>query len=309
MVLTTFKQCYKCTQLIEDEAIIVEGLHAPCFCDWFQVSSTETFKNIIARTSKKSSDDWAFITSSFFHGKFRKYSADLGSKNYLLKVQEEDFSELPAMEYLCNQIARHLGLWVPDHFFIRFQNEIDTFACENFMQNYPGANLVHIYRFLERPDQFSCEGLLRVLEKEVKKPGDIHRFVTLCLFDSFIGNHDRHGRNLGLIQFGNETTLAPFYDNLSYLALEHPRLLGAQHEPRGAIATKETKEPSMRDYVKEWLRLGFSDPIREFQKRLDLEKIHALIRDSFVSQKRKQALIDLSKRRYEELCNATQKLW
>ena len=104
---------------------------------------------MIARSSESTSNDWARITSSFFHGKFRKYSAQLGGKNYLLKVKQEELPELPAMEYLCNQIAKNLGLWVPEHYFIRFQNELDTFACENFMENFPGCDLIHIYRYLK----------------------------------------------------------------------------------------------------------------------------------------------------------------
>jgi hypothetical protein len=300
------KRCHKCTRAIQNEDSLLEGLHTSCFCDWFQVDIDENFQDIIARPSEVTSHDWARITSSFFHGKFRKYSARLGQKSYLLKVQQEEFPELPAMEYLCNQIARHLGLWVPHHFFIRFQNELDTFVCENFMQDYPGCNLVHIYRFLEKPDQFSCEGLLHVLEREVKKLDEIQRLVTVCLFDALIGNHDRHGRNLGLIQSGSELYLAPFYDNPSYIALEHPKLLGALHEPRGAIVTRETSEPSMRDYVKEWIRLGFTQPIIDFKQRIKLEEIHDLIKSSFVSLKRQQAFINLTKRRYEELCDATQ---
>ncbi len=297
----TITKCYKCTQPIHPEDVSVEGLHESCFCTWFQVDAAGHFQDIVARPSDTTSNDWSRITSSFFHGKFRKYSACLGQKNYLLKVQQEEFPELPAMEYLCNQIARALDLWVPNHFFIRFQNELDTFVCENFMHNYPGCNLVHIYRFLEKPDQFSCEGLLRVLEREVKRSDEIRRLVEVCLFDALIGNHDRHGRNLGLIQSGSDAQLAPFYDNPSYIAVEHSLLLGAFHEPRGAIATKETREPTMRDYVKEWTRLGFGQAIKEFQQRIHLEEIYGLIKNSFVSPKRQQAFINLIKRRYEEI--------
>ena len=308
MTLTDVKQCFRCSRPIQNEDAMIEGLHAACFCDWFQVKKTDDFQDVIARSSEIISNGWARIASSFFHGKFRKYSAKLKQKNYLLKVQEEEFLELPAMEYLCNQIARQLGLWVPDHFFIKFQNELDTFVCENFMQNYPGCNLIHIYRFLEKPDQFSCEGLLHVLEREVKRADEICRLVKLCLFDSLIGNHDRHGRNLGLIQSGSELSLAPFYDNPSYIALEHPMLLGALHEPRGAIATKKTQEPSMRDYVQEWARLDFAQPIQEFKQQINLQQIHDLIRQSFVSLKRQKALINLIERRYNELCDAIQKI-
>lgn len=302
--MDTHKICYRCKHPSEENTH--EGLHPSCFCAWFKVEQPEHFQNVIARSSDTTSD-WARITSSFFHGKFRKYSAHLGQKSYLLKVQQHELPELPAMEYLCNQIARCLNIWVPNHYFIRFQNVLDTFVSENFMQDYPGHNLIHIYRFLEKPEQFSCEGLLQVLEREVKNFADIQRFVKLSLFDALIGNHDRHGRNIGIIQSPTESRLAPFYDNPSYLALEHPQLLGAFHEPRGAIITKDSLEPTMRDYVKEWFRLNLEEPVLEFRDQIDLKKIHDLIMNSFISPKRSQALIRLCTRRFEELCDATKK--
>lgn len=298
-------KCYKCKNFLHAKDPVSEGLHSSCFSDWFQVGHSENFQDVIARSSESTSSDWARITSSFFHGKFRKYSAQLGKKNYLLKVQQEELPELPAMEYLCNQIAKNLGLWVPEHYFIRFQNELDTFACENFMEDFPGCDLIHIYRFLEKPDQFNCQGLLNVIEREVKRFDDVHRLVQLCLFDALIGNHDRHGRNLALIQSGTELRLAPFYDNPSYLALEHPLLLGALHEPRGAIATKEKKDPTMKDYVTEWQRLNLREPIEEFKRQINIAQINNLIKESFISPKRQQAFINLINRRFKELCDAS----
>ena len=117
-------QCYRCQQSQSDNESLYEGLHAACFCQWFDVAFPEPFQDVVARASDttSASNEWTRITSSFFHGRFRKYSAQLAQNSYLLKVQQPELPELPAMEYLCNQLARYLGLWVPDHFFIRFQN-------------------------------------------------------------------------------------------------------------------------------------------------------------------------------------------
>ena len=119
-----------------------------------------------------------------------------------------------------------------------------------------------------------------------------------------IGNHDRHGRNLGLIREANGTSLAPFYDNPCYLAMEIPELLGAYHEPRGAIATIETKEPIMKDYVKEWFRLGYKEEVINFAKRINLQTIESLVASSFLSKERKEAILRLIQRRYMEIINA-----
>jgi len=299
-------KCYSCGTFLKTNEPTWQGLHTHCFCITFGLKDPETFQDVIARGEEKNlENDWMKrIASSFFHGKFRKYSARLGTKSYLLKVQQPEYPELPATEFLSNQIAQYLGLKVPEFSLILFEDKRDTFVCENFMQEHSGSDLVHIYRYLKTPDQFSCEGLLRVLEKEIGRLEEIHRFVELCLFDSLTGNNDRHGRNLGIIQSGRQSFLAPFYDNPSYLALEDPDFLGVQHEPRGAIATQKTQEPTMKDYVLEWNRLGFDEPIKLFKKRVNLSEINKLISNSFISHERQNALIRLIERRHQELLNA-----
>jgi hypothetical protein len=298
--------CYKCKKPV-DLTESHEGLHRECFCEWFGVELPEPFEDLVARNEVRTGE-WTEKNSSFFHGKFRKYSARLGSRSYILKVQQPEVPELPATEFLCNQIAASLGIDVPEHYFIRFQNTLDTFVSTNLMQKFPDSDLVHIYRFLQHPGQYNCEELLKVIETETKQIDEIYRFIQLCLFDALIGNHDRHGRNLGLIPSKSRTYLAPFYDNPSYLALEIPILLDAQHEPRGAIGTKKSQEPTMRDYVDEWVRLGFSEPILDFKRTIHIANIETLIAGSFISPKRQSALKRLIQRRYQELCHASERL-
>lgn len=297
--------CYLCKQSVE-ESKMISGLHMGCFCEWFELSELDDFRDVVARSSEGPGEekDWAQVNTSFFHGKFRKYSARIGNHNYILKVMQKEVPELPLTEYLCNQLARSLGLAVPDHYMILFQNKLESFVSTNFMGNRPGSDLVHIYRYLDQPKNYDCEHLLRIIEKEVGRYDAVVRFIELCLFDSLIGNNDRHGRNLGLIREANGTTLAPFYDNPCYLAIEIPELLGAYHEPRGAIATLETNEPIMKDYVKEWFRLGFKEEVINFAKCINLQAIESLVNSSFLSSARKDAILRLIQRRYREICNA-----
>lgn len=285
---------------------MVSGLHANCFHQWFNVPIIEDFKDVVARSSDESPGDkqWSQINTSFFHGKFRKYSAKLGSRSYILKVMQKEVPELPVTEYLCNQIARSLGLDVPDHYLILFENKLETFVSSNFMDERPFSDLVHIYRYLDSPKNYDCRHLLTIIEKEVGRIESIVRFIELCLFDSLIGNHDRHGRNLGLIRDPGGTFLSPFYDNPSYLALEMDELLGALHEPRGAIATKDTMEPVMKDYVKEWTSLGYLNEVVAFAKKVSPVDVEHLVRNSFLSDRRKDAFLRLITRRYKELIDA-----
>lgn len=297
--------CYLCKQAIEENKMI-SGLHPVCFCQWFKVSEPDDFRDVVARSSEgpKEDKDWAEINTSFFHGKFRKYSAYIGNQSYILKVKQNEIPELPRTEYLCNQLARSLGLHVPDHCMILFQNKLESFVSLNFMDHRSGSDLVHIYRYLDQPKHYDCEHLLGIIEKEVGHYDAAIRFIELCLFDSLIGNNDRHGRNLGLIREGDGSILAPFYDNPCYLAMEIPELLGAYHEPRGAIATSETREPIMKDYVKEMIRLGFREEVIHFAKRVDLQAVEHLVYSSFLSNARKDAIFRLIRRRYEEMQHA-----
>lgn len=297
--------CYLCRQAIEEEKMI-SGLHHDCFCKWFKVLEPDDFQDVVARSSEdpEREEKWAPVNTSFFHGKFRKYSACIEGRNYILKVVQKEVPELPPTEYLCNQLARALGLEVPEHYMILFQNKLESFVSRNFMDNRPGSDLVHIYRYLDQPQHYDCEHLLKIIEKEVGRYEAVVRFIELCLFDSLIGNHDRHGRNLGLIQEASGTSLAPFYDNPCYLALEVPELLGAYHEPRGAIATHESKEPVMKDYVKEWFRLGFKNEVINFAKRIDPQELESQVILSFLSSARKNAILRLIQRRYQEIINA-----
>jgi hypothetical protein len=148
--------------------------------------------------------------------------------------------------------------------------------------------------------KFNCANIIATIGKISQQPHiDLKNFIMLCLFDALVGNHDRHGRNLGFIHTRDKCWLAPFYDNVSYLAIEEEALLGAIHEPHGSIRTNQCAEPSMKDYVQEFKQLNID--ITSFYEQIDLVKIRSLINQAFISEARKKALITLIERRYLEL--------
>lgn len=294
--------CYRCKKRIDEDP--VEGLHEQCFTDWFKLHQIEPFTDIAAQRTGNISAPLVQLSSSFFHGKFRKYSAVLGGKNYILKVQQPEYPELPLTEYLCNELALFLRLDIPDCFLIRFQNLKDTFVSQNFMETRPASNLIHLYRFFDQAEQFDCATIISIIEKQTRRAADVDRFIEICLFDALIGNHDRHGRNLAFIQSPKGLELAPFYDNPTYLAIEEEWFLEAQHEPRGKIFTLRSTEPKMHDYAIELIRLGYRGNVERFAKKVDLEKMNSIIVDSFISEKRKKAIEALIKRRFQELTRA-----
>lgn len=280
--------CYKCNSLLQGS--IQYGLHTQCFLEWFELEQSEEFSTVTPKNAgSQSSSPQKFdqLNSSFFHGKFKKYSANLGTHSYILKVQEAEYPELPATEYLSNQIAREFGLKIPEFYLIDFYGA-PAFVSKNFIRKDRGENLVHIYRYLEDAE-FDCKSLINVIARETGRQTEVERFIELCLFDALIGNHDRHGRNLAIIESKSNKVLAPFYDNPSYVGIETQSLLAADLSPRGKIATSMTGEPQIKDYLKEFTKLGYGDTVSNFVNKLSLDNINAAIDQSFISTQRKKS--------------------
>lgn len=217
-------------------------------------------------------------------------------------MREDEAPELPEVEYLCNQIGQELGLPIAEFYFIDLYGD-KTFVTKNFIKQNSPIDLQHLYHY--RPDdEHNCEGIISAIQKATNRPFDIRTFINTVLFDAFIGNHDRHGRNLAFIKTAKSTKLSPIYDNVSYLSLESGQMLRADFNPTGKISTKETDEPSMTHYVVELKRLGFEEDIQRFYKNINLSHINQLISESFCSDLMKQAIKRLIEKRFEELKNA-----
>lgn len=292
-------QCHK-PLLINEEPWY--GLHKNCFKEWFDLNELSEFLDLVARSQSQAPEENKGRNISFFNGAYRKYSARLGEVGYILKVQQKEYPELPITEFLCNQIFESLNISIPDYYLVRFPEEQFCFVTKNFMSGLFASDLVHIYHFVKSTMSYNCENLVNIIGKQTGRRTEQERFVYLTLADSLIGNHDRHGRNLGFIQSAKGMYLAPFYDNPSALALEEHSLLGADLQPRGSIFTKETDKPTMSDYVREWNRLGYSTIVDRFRKQHSLAKIRNLVEESYLSEKRQKALLRLISQRSEELC-------
>lgn len=204
-----------------------------------------------------------------------------------------------------NQISKY-GLHAEcfsDWFNVAYETDFNSIVTRNFIDKKKRMVLHHIYHYLKRGDKFDVKTLIKIIEKHTGRLSQIERFVQLCLFDALIGNHDRHGRNLALLEEKGRLSLSPFYNNPSYIGVEEEILLGAQLSPRGKIATSHTQEPSMQDYVKQFIDLGYHEICRNFYNSIDMVKISILIKESPVSDQRKKALMRLINERYKELEN------
>jgi hypothetical protein len=174
------------------------------------------------------------------------------------------------------------------------------------MQDYTGT-LVHIYNYLpEGEDHHNCEELINAIIQQTGKLSEVSKFINICLFDSLIGNNDRHGRNLGIIVTSSFKKLAPMYDNPSCLGIEEDFFLVSDINPSGSIWTKDSKHPKPTDYVKEFQRLGYADLVNVFIKKLTSQSLNIMttIKTAKLSQIRKDALIKLLNKRIEEFNHA-----
>ncbi len=241
---------------------------------------------------------------TFFHGRYLKYSARLGQTEYILKVQEEKYPELPLVEFLCNQIAEELKIEVPPHHLIDFNGRI-TFATRNFMQDFSGT-LNHIYRYIKAGDEhYNCEEIANMISTQTGRLADVAKFIETCLFDTLIGNNDRHGRNIGIIETSSTKKIAPMYDNPSCIGTEEEFFLKSDINPSGCIWTKDSKSPKAIDYIKEFQRLGYESIVNQFCKKAisKSSKIIELTQTAILSPLRKTALIALIQKRLQEFEN------
>jgi len=296
--------CCYCYKVIRERP--KHGLHEACFAQCFSLNDPiKDFENLSIKQSSLAPNSGINKTNtSFFHGMFKKYSAEIEGEQYILKVAQAEYPELPIVEYISNKIGKLLGLNIPDFFYIRLENVQDTFVTKNFMTKRNGANLVHIYHFLGEGDKHSCENIIKIINEKCGKLTEIKEFIYMCLFDSLIGNHDRHGRNIGLIQTGPSSfVLSPIYDNPSYIGIEDEFLLGADHNPKGSIETSVTNEPSIKDYINEFIKLGYAEITDSFIEKIESkwDEIILLIQNSKMSSKRKTAFIKILEKRKSEI--------
>lgn len=293
--------CFKCLTNI-DLKLARYGLHPECFSEWFSAPQIAEFVSLQRKSSASDrSTNLALQNTSFYHGKFKKYSADLNGQSYILKMRQDEAPEIPEVEYLCNQIGKALNIPVAEFYFINF-NEDPTFVTKSFINPKTPTDLQPIYRF-RADDQHSCKGIIKVIIEKTQRPYDVKTFVKTILFDALIGNHDRHGKNLAFLVTAKNTVLSPIYDNVSYLSLEHGKMLKADFNPTGRISTNETREPNMCDYVKELKKLGYQIEIQQFYQTIKMPHLLKLIDESFCSDLMKNAIKRLIQKRFEELKN------
>lgn len=305
------KECLMCNKNVEK--LLKHGHHPECFQKVFLLNDIEAdFEDLILKDVEgKSGGDKnkRITTSTFYHGAFKKYSARIEFQKLILKVREQDYPELPKIEYLSNQIAESLGIEVAPYFYLQLNNKIPTFCTRNVLDFHDKGNLVHIWHYLIKPDgqleELSIKNIIAILTNETQRPIDIKKFIQISLFDMVIGNGDRHGRNLALIEKQGKKILSPAYDNPSNIGIIEEGMLGVDLRVKGQIYTEHSNEPTLKDYIHEFGQYGYKkicDDFIEKAKELNYENI---INNEKIklSPKRRKAFLNLIKKNLKEIEN------
>lgn len=299
------RYCLRCDQPLGAEAHY--GQHLECFEAVFQVKGPTTFQSLVRKESHSGDIPQAQPRhlTSYFGGNYKKYEGVLGDAHYILKLSKPEYPELAPVEFVSNKIAYLCKLRVPTPFSLLDYGEGElAFVSRNFMDRQSRhATLNHIYHYLPLDESlYTIEIIAEAVFRETRSVEDHEQLVKMFIFDALIGNHDRHGRNIALIETARGKRLAPLYDNPSSLGLESGSMLKASFSPRSKIWTQASREPLMQDCLVELDRLGMRNIIMEFYHSIDVVKIVDVITASrAVSKPMQDALLRLVKQRIQEL--------
>jgi hypothetical protein len=238
-------------------------------------------------------------SSSGFQGLLDKFGVTLGKDSFIIKPRSPMFPELPENEFVSNQIADLLGIQVAEYGYWKMGSDF-VFVSKNFMTVSKSKDaLIHFNRMVK--GQWSCEAVVKSIQKKSASVArDLQRFVSVCLFDSLIGNSDRHSRNLAYLYKAGKYRLAPIYDSVSVMiAKKLSYQMIKDMDWSGKIRTKSSESPGFQDYVAEFrrLRLGKTVDLLPVKIKRNQKRIEQLIDDSRLSAINKFIL----KERMEEI--------
>ena len=305
------KYCLRCNKPLKNNKNFY-GQHVDCFKEIFQLDHETEFqslarKNFTSDSDNKDLEDKNKHLTSYFAGNYKKYEGKLDGQSYILKLSKEEYPELAPVEYICNKIGYYCKINVAIPFtLIDLGNNELAFVSQNFMSNFDThATLNAIYHYIEPgPNNYNVENLSKAIFSQTRSAPDVYMFFKTLLFDSLIGNHDRHGRNYSIIETYKSKRLSPIYDNPSYLGLESGSLLKAHIAVFGKIWTKNAQEPSIIDYAKEIKRLNANHVINDFITSIQYTKIEQTILETHcLSKDMKTALHKMVTEQYNKLLN------
>lgn len=165
--------------------------------------------------------------------------------------------------------------------------------------------------------QYSHEDIVVLLERNKKITNveeTVSTFFEMFIVDALLGNFDRHGGNWGFLKKDNKYTLAPVFDNGSCL---FPQTIN-EDEMKFVISNKDEidkriykfptsqillrgKKSSYFDVISSLEFLECNKALDKIYKKINLEKINALIDELNISYLHKTFYKTMLSSRYEKI--------
>lgn len=227
--------------------------------------------------------------------------------NYIFKPPSEDFPEMPANEHVTMKMAELFNINVVTHSLIRLSSGELSYITKRIDRTKEGTkiHMLDMFQVVEAFDKY--KGSMERVGKAVLQYADntlldVLRLFELTVFSFLTGNNDMHLKNFSLIKAAYGWTLSPAYDLLN-VSIVNP---DDQEELALTLAGKK-KKITRKILIDFGLGLGLNQKqingvFNRFQKSKN--KAIGLIHNSFLSEKMKQAYIDVLENRYEILLRA-----
>ena len=150
--------------------------------------------------------------------------------DYILKLQNLDYPELPENEALTMTLAEQIGLQVPVHGLLYTKDHSMTYFIQRFDKNKKIKYAVEDFAQVTESDRdtkykSSMEKVAKMIFTYTSFPKiEAIKLFKLTLFNYLTGNEDMHLKNFSLITIKNKTSLSPHYDLLNTtIAQKNPK--------------------------------------------------------------------------------------
>ena len=214
-----------------------------------------------------------------YPGAFLKYGVVIDKVEYLLKTSGTHI-DMAEGELVSNRLATLFGLNVPSFRKCVSKGSVFFGSVDFTKNNNEHVRLHHFSELMpEYPQDWDCLHIIEKIREVSSSPDeDVASFVRMIVFDSVVGNNDRHSKNIGFLSTSAGLRLSPFYDNCSYVALMNKIDTKLNVVIRGVVGAGSESEPTLKDYVECLECLGFGGLLAEISSGVDLSGALAVIK-------------------------------
>ncbi|HEU5282030.1 MAG TPA: HipA domain-containing protein [Gammaproteobacteria bacterium] len=262
----------------------------------------------IARAGKMSIQGVQIKLSAVLNKKHGHFEVVDNHGDYILKMQNASYPEMPENEALTMSLAETIGLKVPVHGliygadgkFVYFVKRFDRLPKKKKLAMEDFAQLSGFDR--ETKYNSSIEQVVHIINQYCTYPKvEFVTLLKLTLFNFLVGNEDMHLKNFSLITKNGKTTLSPMYDLLSTtIAMTRPSEEMAL--PMKGRKSNLTSGNFLDYFAKD--RLGLNqktiDQVCE-EIKSQLPRWREMIAHSFLSEPMKEKYLELLSEREKRL--------